>query len=132
MRITIFILMLSSFVFAQRPEQMQAAQQMAQHAKISAQDQAVAGAMLKNSRVTPKPRFSPKPGVFLGSVPPVAITVNEKGAAIYFTTDGSTPTIQSQRYTGPISMSATTTLKAIAIAPSFAQSGTVSGKYVLK
>ncbi len=41
-------------------------------------------------------------------------------------------TLKSERYTAPISLSATTTLKAMAIAPSFAKSPSVRGKYVVK
>lgn len=138
MRITIVVLVLSSFVFAQRPEQMKAAEEKAQHTLESMREQDRSAAMLNSgtnspaTRVTPKPRFSPKPGTFQGSIPPVAITVRAKDAVIYFTADGSTPTSMSQRYTGPISISATTTLKAIAIAPSLAQSRTSTGKYIVK
>jgi hypothetical protein len=84
------------------------------------------------ANVTHTPKFSPKPGTFKGTTPSVAITDVTKGAVIYFTTDGSTPTLNSQRYTGPIALAATTTVKAMAIAPSSAQSPTARGKYVVK
>jgi lipoprotein-anchoring transpeptidase ErfK/SrfK len=131
MRLTVFVVLLSSLAFSQNAGQVQAAQEKAQHAEASAQ-QSVQAAPILNARVTPTPRFSPKPGTFPGSLPAVTITDDTKGAVIYFTTDGSTPTPNSQRYTGPISLSATTTLKAIAIAPSFEQSRTARGKYVVK
>lgn len=135
MRLAVFVVLLSSLVFAQSPEQMKAAQEKAQHTVQNAQQQALAASVLRSSMyppVTPAPRFSPKPGTYQGRMPPVTITDDTTGAVIYFTTDGSTPTTKSQQYAGPISLSATTTLKAIAIAPSFAQSRTARGKYVVK
>jgi hypothetical protein len=151
MRFTVFVLLLSSLVFAQDPgqqasqiavQQAQQAQerasqiaiqqtQQAQQQAMQATQQAALNASL-NSQVPSAPSFSPKPGTFQGVIPPVTITDGTKSAVIYFTTDGSTPTHKSQRYTGPISLSATTTLKAIAIAPSSAQSRTARGKYVVK
>ena len=135
MRLTVFVILLSSSVFAQTAAQMQGAQEKVQHNVQSEQESWKAAQALNSSinpRVTPAPRFSPKPGIFQGSVPGVAITDDTVGAVIYFTTDGTMPTPKSQRYTGPIPLSATTTLKAIAIKPSFAQSRTARGKYVVK
>lgn len=44
----------------------------------------------------------------------IVLTADD-GADIYFTTDGTNPTAQSERYTGPITVGATMTLKAIAM-----------------
>lgn len=44
----------------------------------------------------------------------VTITANQEGATVYFTTDGTTPTDKSTKYTEPITLTETTTVKAIA------------------
>ena len=44
---------------------------------------------------------------------PLTVTITaESGATIYYTTDGSTPTNESTQYTGPFTVSTTTTVKA--------------------
>lgn len=45
----------------------------------------------------------------------LTIASDTEGAEIYYTTDGSTPTENSQKYTGPISLSRNDTYKAIAV-----------------
>ncbi len=61
------------------------------------------------------PVFSPNGGEFLQATT-VSISCATTGAIIYYTTDGSTPTAtHGTRYTGPITISETTTLKAIAV-----------------
>src|SRR5204863_4554006 len=67
------------------------------------------------------PVFNPNGGTFDTSVT-VTITDSTPGATIYYTTDGSTPTTASTVYTGPITLTATTTLKAMAAAPGKASS----------
>lgn len=49
----------------------------------------------------------------------LTLSHENSGAAIYYTTDGSTPTTASSRYTGPLDFSSTTTVKAIAVTNRF-------------
>ena len=61
------------------------------------------------------PVISPNGGFVYAASQAVTITCATPGASIYYTTDGSTPTAESTAYTDAISLSATTTVKAIAI-----------------
>jgi hypothetical protein len=65
--------------------------------------------------VPPAPTFTPATGTY-NSAQSVAIADGTSGAIIYYTTDGSTPTTSSPVYSSPISVSARTTLQAIATA----------------
>lgn len=64
--------------------------------------------------IVAKPTMSPEPNTFY-EPQSVTITYATNGATIYYTTDGSEPTTASNKYTGAISISETTTLKAIAV-----------------
>ena len=59
------------------------------------------------------PTFDPAGGAYT-STQSVTITCATDGSTIYYTTDGSTPTSSSTQYTSAISVSSTTTIKAIA------------------
>ena len=61
------------------------------------------------------PTFSPAAGTYYTPFD-VTIKCGTSGASIYYTLDGSTPTTSSTKYTAPIRISATTTVKAIAAA----------------
>jgi sugar lactone lactonase YvrE len=61
----------------------------------------------------------------------VSITDNTKGASIHFTVDGTTPTSASPGYKGPINVSGTVTIKAIANAPGYLQSAPVTATYTI-
>ena len=58
------------------------------------------------------------PGGTFGSTRSVALSSDDPTAAIYYTTDGSTPTAAATRYTDPVEISRSLTLKARAIDPS--------------
>lgn len=77
------------------------------------------------------PTFSPPPGSYTG---PQTISLAETtpGVTIYYTTDGSTPNTSSAVYSAPITVSATTTLKAIAAGSGFVQSSVAVGLYTIK
>ena len=67
-----------------------------------------------------------------GDVPngtPITLSSKTPGAVIYYTTDGSTPQPNSTVYSGPISITETMTLKAIAIKPGWDQSQEISVSY---
>jgi hypothetical protein len=59
------------------------------------------------------PVITPPPGTYNNNVT-VTITDATPGATIYFTTDGSVPTLNSTKYTGPFVVSANANVQAIA------------------
>ena len=56
----------------------------------------------------------------------ITMKTDTEGADIYYTTNGSTPTANSTKYTSAVSISATTTVKAIAVKDGYINSGVVS------
>jgi len=80
--------------------------------------------------VTAIPTFWPRPATFRGSVV-VTITSYTPFATIYYTTDGSTPTVQSAQYHGPIRVARTARVLAMAVAPDHWQSPTAIGAYAI-
>lgn len=76
------------------------------------------------------PTSSPAPGTYT-SAQSVTLSTTTPGATIYYTTDGSTPTASSPVYTGPISVTATMTIKAFATAPALADSGVMTITFII-
>jgi hypothetical protein len=62
----------------------------------------------------------------------VTIADATTGAAIYYTTNGKTPTTSSTKYTGAIKVKATETVKAVAVASGYASSAVASAAYTIK
>ena len=91
---------------------------------------AVATAAYAISPPAATPTFSPAGGAFAGSIF-VTITDATLGATIYFTTDGTTPTTGSKSYSGPIAVTASATLRAIATAPGYLGSTAASATYTI-
>ena len=122
---------------------MQAAQQANQQA-MQANQQAAQAAQQANQQamqnaqntgpvvsVTREPSFSVKAGV-LAPGATVRIKCSTHYAVIYYTTNGWTPTTASRRYRGPITISSTTELQAIAIAPNMARSLITRADYTVQ
>jgi hypothetical protein len=115
----------------------QAMQQAQQAAQTFQQQAAQSDPAPVCCAVAGKPKFSVKPGTYASSQT-VKITDSTRGAIIYYSTDGWTPTTASNRYMGPITISSTTTLQAIAVFPyygpygqGFGRSLVVSGQYTI-
>jgi hypothetical protein len=80
--------------------------------------------------VTATPVIAPAAGVYpQGQI--VSISDATVGAAIYYTVNGSTPTTASTKYTGPILVSSSQTVKAFATASSHTNSAVASSAYTL-
>jgi hypothetical protein len=83
-----------------------------------------------NSSQATLPTFSPASGIFT-AVTSVTISDATPGATIYYTTNGTTPTTSSTIYSGAITVSASETIEAIAIAPGYINSSVGSASYTL-
>jgi N-acetylneuraminic acid mutarotase len=76
------------------------------------------------------PTFTPAGG---SSGPPLTVTISDatSGATIYYTTNGTTPTISSSVYSSPITVSATETVEAIAVKAGWINSAVGSATYTI-
>jgi hypothetical protein len=83
-----------------------------------------------NIPVTPAPTFSPTAGTYT-TTQTVLLSDTNSSAVINYTTDGSMPTSSSSSYSGPITVSTSETIKAIATAPGFATSAVSSAAYTI-
>ena len=79
---------------------------------------------------TATPTFSLAGGTYTGTQT-VSILDSTTNASIYYTTDGSTPTVNSTQYTGSFQVSASETVSAIATASSYTQSAVAQAQYTI-
>ncbi len=107
----------------------QASQQANQQAMQNAQQAALNTPQCYRC-VAAKPKFSVKPGAYSAAIR-LKMKDSTRGAVIYYTTDGWTPTAASTRYTGPIAIDSTTSLQAIAISPYGGRSRVATAVYTL-
>ena len=76
------------------------------------------------------PTANPAAGTY-SSTQNVTLSTATAGADIYYTTNGSTPTASSTKYTGAITVDKTTTIKAIAMKSGMTDSDVVSFTYTI-
>jgi len=76
------------------------------------------------------PTFSPAAGTYTTSQS-VVISDATAGSIMYYTTDGTTPTTSSKRYSAAIPLTTNTVIKAIAAAPNYASSAASTATYTI-
>ena len=77
------------------------------------------------------PSFSPMSGIY-NSPQIVTLSDGTPGVSIYYTTDGSIPTINSPLYAGAISVATTTTIRAIAAGNGYPPSSVATATYTIQ
>ncbi len=80
--------------------------------------------------VTEAPVFTPAAGSFI-TTQNVSLSCTTDDATIYYTIDGTEPTTESLVYSTPITVSTTTTIKAMATASGYANSTVVEATYTI-
>jgi hypothetical protein len=78
----------------------------------------------------PLPTFSPAAGTF-SKAQTVTLSEGASGAVIYYTTNGATPTTASTKYTAPINVAGTETIRVIVVVPG-CMNGTASAVYTIE
>jgi hypothetical protein len=100
------------------------------HVYVGAAYQVDVFGLLNGESVATTPTFSPKAGAF--ELPlPVSVGTTTLSANIYYTLDQTIPTTASNIYTSPITVTAPTTIKAIASANNYLQSSIASATFTL-
>jgi len=99
-------------------------------ASASVSGSAVTVVLFPISNQVARPAFSVVGGSY-PSTQSVTLSSGTPGAAIYYTTNGTNPTINSTLYTGAISVASSETLMAIAVKAGLANSAISSATYVI-
>jgi hypothetical protein len=140
MKATLLLLVFASACAFGQGDGMMAAQQAMQDMQQASQQasqqmmQNATDASLYSSptiAIARQPAYSVKAGVVAPGTTTVRIKCSTRYAAIYFTTNGWTPTPASRRYKGPITINASTQLQAIAIAPNMVRSPIAIANYTV-
>lgn len=85
---------------------------------------------LPNCNAAPVAAISPASTNFTDSIQvTLSVTDDKPGSALYYSLDGTTPTVSSNRYSAPFWVKSTTTVKAIAIDVDAAVSALISATY---
>lgn len=87
-------------------------------------------AVLTATAAVSQPKFSKPHGLYDESSLNVTITPKDASAEVFYTTDGSTPTTASTRYTAPLTLKETTLLRAIEVKDG-ASSAITTASYIL-
>jgi len=89
-----------------------------------------AGSSSGGTQTVATPTATPSAGSY-SSAQSITLATTTSGAAIYYTTDGSTPTVSSVLYSSPINVSSSKTIKAIAAASGLSNSGVLTAAYTI-
>jgi Fn3 associated len=78
------------------------------------------------------PAMQPAGGTFSTSYPTVSISDATPGSTIYFTTDGTTPSVNSAIYSAPFTVNSPITIQAMAAAASYSASAIATSSYTFQ
>jgi hypothetical protein len=90
----------------------------------------VYGLLNNGASLTATPSFSPPAGTYTGPQS-VTITDSTPNASIYYTTNGTPASTGSTLYSGPIQVTASETIEAVALAPGHSQSSEALASYTI-
>jgi len=86
-------------------------------------------AVFGNASFLPLPTLSPNGGVFTNSIT-VTLADPMPGITLFYTTDGTAPSTNSVRYTGPVTLTNSTSLHVIAVKPGYVDSAVAIASFI--